>query len=84
MGHKGELSKYHEHNDGTSGWDINIKDHDGLGNVDDKIHVSDQSNIGESGSDLLSSVVEAVGSVFFFLFSSDNTDSNDSDDKNKK
>ena len=79
MGHKGELSKYHEHNDGTSGWDINIKDHDGLGNVDNKIHVSDQSNIGESGSNLLSSVVEAVGSVFDALFGN-----NDSDDKNKK
>lgn len=65
--HSGHLSPRHTHNDGTEGWDIQVKDENG--NVDHKMHVSDQSDVGDDGPGILESVVESVGSVFDSLIS---------------
>jgi len=68
MGHKGELSDRHTHKDGSTGYDINIRSHDGHGDVDHKMHVTDYSGSGESSKGVLSSIAEAAGSVFDAIF----------------
>ncbi len=68
MGSKGELSDYHTHKDGSKGWDINIKSHDGHGNTEHKAHVVDYSGVGEKAADVLTGAAEIIGGVFDAIF----------------
>jgi hypothetical protein len=68
MGSQGKSSNYHEHNDGSKGWDINIKSNDGHGKTVHRMHVQDRSGIGEVGSDLVKGIAEVAGSVFDSIF----------------
>ncbi|MFH1611910.1 MAG: hypothetical protein ABH887_01450 [bacterium] len=64
MGSQGKVSNYHQHKDGSKGWDINIKSRNGHGKTSHKMHVTDYNNVGKSGGGLLSGFAKAAGSVF--------------------
>ncbi len=67
MSHKGEVSKYHTHKDGSSGWDINVKSE--RGDTDHKMHVEDRTGVDRGEAEgFLSGVASVVGSIFDAIF----------------
>ena len=58
-----KVSHFHDHKDGSKGWDIYVKDE--RGNTEYKMHVNSQSEKGDSeGKSFLESITDAIGSLF--------------------